>query len=489
MNIKIDRVKLFSIFEYFILSLIIILSFFVRLYKINSPIADWHSWRQADTASVSRRYLNEGIDLLRPRYYDISSIQTGKFNPDGLRFVEFPVFNVIHLFFYSNFEPILSFDASGRMVSVVSSIFSLVLIYFILKRLSNRWVGLLGAFFYGSMPFNIYFNRTVLPEPLAVCFSLLGLYLFVEYILRDKTIFVLLSGISFSLAILTKPYTVFYGLPVIYLAYKKFGFIGLFRNKALLISLDIVLIPFFLWRGWMSKDQFFIGIPHAEWVFNGDGIRFKPSFWRWIFGERVGTMILGVWGVVPFVYGVSASIRYVKRYSMFFLYLIAGTAVYLSVVATANVKHDYYQILIVPPICMALSYGAYYLVKETKFVVDKILLIFCIFMMVGVGFYEVRGFYSINHPEIIEAGSALEKVADEDALVVAPYNGDTTFLYYTKRAGWPVVDTSFEKLIERGASYYVSVSKGDSDTVTLKSRYEILLEEENYIIIDLRKPL
>src|SRR3989344_7731029 len=82
--------------EYFLISIILFLALVTRLYKVKSPIADWHSWRQADTASVTKIYVEEGIDLLRPRYHDISSIQTGIFNPQGLRLVEFPIFNVIH---------------------------------------------------------------------------------------------------------------------------------------------------------------------------------------------------------------------------------------------------------------------------------------------------------------------------------------------------------------------------------------------------------
>ena len=80
------------------LVVIIILGFLVRTWHINFPIADWHSWRQVDTASVSRIYLEEGINVLAPRYYDISRIQTGMLNPQGLRMVEFPVYNLIHVF-------------------------------------------------------------------------------------------------------------------------------------------------------------------------------------------------------------------------------------------------------------------------------------------------------------------------------------------------------------------------------------------------------
>jgi hypothetical protein len=53
---------------------ILCLAFGLRLYKINNPIADWHSWRQADTAAVARNFDKFGFDILHPRYDDISNI-------------------------------------------------------------------------------------------------------------------------------------------------------------------------------------------------------------------------------------------------------------------------------------------------------------------------------------------------------------------------------------------------------------------------------
>src|SRR4030066_1552046 len=93
-------------FEYFLLAIILILGFTVRLYKIDSPIADWHSWRQADTASVSKVYVQQGINLLIPRYQDISKIQTGIFNPNGYRMVEFPFYNAANAVLATNFRSI-----------------------------------------------------------------------------------------------------------------------------------------------------------------------------------------------------------------------------------------------------------------------------------------------------------------------------------------------------------------------------------------------
>src|SRR3989344_9594997 len=101
------------------LVLIIAVAFMLRLYKIDNPIADWHSWRQADTAAVTRNFHKFGFNPFVPRYNDISNVQTGFDNPNGYRFVEFPLYQVI-VFFVSylfGFLPI-SIDMWHRIVSV-----------------------------------------------------------------------------------------------------------------------------------------------------------------------------------------------------------------------------------------------------------------------------------------------------------------------------------------------------------------------------------
>ena len=36
-----------------------------RLYRVTGPVADWHSWRQSDTAAVARNFTKFGFDPFR----------------------------------------------------------------------------------------------------------------------------------------------------------------------------------------------------------------------------------------------------------------------------------------------------------------------------------------------------------------------------------------------------------------------------------------
>lgn len=476
----INRLKELIKKEYFLLFLIIIFAFAVRLYKIGSPVADWHSWRQADTASVTKIYVNEGIKLLYPRYHDISSIQTGMFNPEGLRFVEFPIFNLIHAALYKAY-PKLSLEVWGRLLSIISSLVSTYAVFLLGKRFIGRWGGVLASFFFAFLPFNIYFSRVILPEPMTVTFALVSLWLFAKYIDTERNISLYLSAISFALAMLIKPFAFFYTIPIAYLAIKKYGVKGILKNKKLLLAIDIAIVPFFIWRIWMN--QFPAGIPFWKWAFNGDRIRFRPAFWRWIFGERLGRLILGTWGLVPFSFGVLS-----KKKDFLNHMLLLGMLFYLIVFATANVRHDYYQIILIPSVALLLAQGVLSLwkYKQGTLYLSRFMLIFSILMMFGSSAYQVREFYKINHPEIITAGKVVDKIAPKDALVIAPYNGDTAFLYQTGRSGWPAIDDSIERLVEKGADYYVSVNLGHPDTQAVMKKYKIIEQNENFIIADLR---
>lgn len=473
------KFELFSrkgVIEYILLSLILILGFAVRLYKIDNPVADWHSWRQADTASVSRIYVEKGINLLYPRYHDISSIQSKISNPNGYRMVEFPVYNAVNALLAVNFK-FLSLEEWGRLITIFSAIITSFFLYLIGKRLMGTAGGILSAFFYLFIPFNIYFTRVILPDPMGVTFAVISLWAFLKFADEDKGVFFYLSTVFFALAMLIKPYLGFYLVPIMYLAGEKKVL------KKTFYFFVIAFVPFVAWRIWESR--FPEGIPLFTWAFNGDAIRFRPAFFRWIFGERLGKLILGIWGLILFVFGVLKP----KGKNSFINWFLLGALFYVVVVATANVKHDYYQILTIPAISLALASGTIFLWTNTFFskTLSRILVAFSILMMLMVGWEEVKGNYMINHWEIIDAGREIDRITAKDALIIAPYSGDTAFLYQTNRSGWPVVDDSIDHIIQKGADYYVSVDLTSTDTLNFQKMFATVKETNAYIILDLHQ--
>lgn len=467
--------------EILALALILSIGFSLRLYKINAPIADWHSFRQADTASVTR-YMQTGEgSLFYPKYHDISRVQSGMDNPEGFRYVELPIYNFItaKLFQYVG---IFNLEVWGRLVSILCALATASLLFLLGKRYISPVGGLLATLFYLFLPFNIYFTRTLLPEPMAVFLGVLALFLFSEFIERKSNSYLLASAFIFALAILVKPYIAFYGVPIGYLALSKYKLRNILANLYFVSAFTIVVLPFFAWRYFISAHP--EGIPFWAWTFNGDGIRFKPAFWYWILGERLGKLILGFLGILPFAVGIMATD--VKR--RFLHYFALGMLLYVSTIATANVKHDYYQVLIIPMVALVVSWGSIKLwyTKDLNQKVARFVLIIALGVMFMTGAMQVREFYKINHPEIIEAGKMVDKLTPNDALIIASYNGDTAFLYHTKRRGWPVVELPIDELIAKGASYFVSVNLNDRQTIEFIERFETVSRTNSYVLLKLK---
>ena len=480
------------------LFIIIFLAFIVRLYKIDNPVADWHSWRQADTSAVTRNFIKFGFNLLYPRYDDLSNIASGKDNLQGYRFVEFPIYNALTLFSHKIFTQLpFSVEIWGRLVSIFASLASIYFLYLICCRLLNKEIALLSAFFFAFLPYNIFYSRTILPESLMVACTLAMTWFFLKWMEQitknkeqrtdNKINYYLIYGLTTifaSAALLLKPFAGFLFIPLVYLIWKKKGFRGFF-NPLVILFFVCSIVPFFLWRFWISR--FPEGIPAWQWLLNGDGIRFKGAYFYWLFGERLAKLILGYWGLPLLSLGLLVKS---KKESFFFYWWGLAMLFYVSVVATGNVKHDYYQVISIPIICIFLAKGAYFLLSEGKKIFHSVFcslfFVLCLLFMFAFSWHEIRTLYWINKPEIVEVGRIADNILPKDAKVIAPYGGDTAFLYQINRQGWPIGFGIAEK-IKKGAAYYISVDPEDPEAKELAEEYKVLEKTEKYIIIDFIK--
>jgi hypothetical protein len=99
----------------------------------------------------------------------------------------------------------------------------------------------------------------------------------------------------------------------------------------------------------------------------------------------------------------------------------------------------------------------------------------------------IKSLYQINNGVIVEAGEYADKILPKDAIVVAPYQGDTSFLYQINRPGWPVVAFPIKDLIDQfKVTHYISVNY-DAKTKWLMKKYTVLEENPKFVIIDLTR--
>lgn len=463
--------------------LVLLLALALRLFRIESPVLDWHAFRQADTASVTREYVKQGVDLLHPKYQDLSNIQSGLDNIQGWRMVEFPLINAL----IATVLKVVPFNLVifSRLLAASVSVLGIWFFYQLLSRLGTKGQALWGAWWLAVLPYAIYYSRAVLPEPFMLTFLLISLYAFDRWLTDKSWRWWILSWMLLALAILLKPFVLFFA-PV-------FLVLTLIRSKErawldyrwYLFGLSVWL-PFVAWRNWIT--QFPSGIPAADWLFNSNGIRWRPAWFRWLFWERVGKLMLGGVGLLIAVF--SFPLKKISSLDWLNLSWWLSALIYLSLIATGNVQHDYYQVLLIPGIALTAALGSLKLFKvlQQKLPIDLALTILGVLVgasLVG-AWTQVSGYYNLNHREYLLAGAAVDQLTPPDALVIAPAFGDTQFLFQTNRRGWPI-GFEIDKKIALGAQYYITTSY-DDEARELASRYTIVKQTNDYILIDLTTP-
>ncbi len=117
-----------------------------------------------------------------------------------------------------------------------------------------------------------------------------------------------------------------------------------------------------------------------------------------------------------------------------------------------------------------------------KYIVAVVFIVFSL----SFSWYYVRDYFNINNRAIVEAGAAVDRLTPKDARVIAVYNGDTSFLYQTKRKGWASQEKDFSEMIQMGASYLALVNPTKQD-LNLGKEFQIIDQTKDYIIFDLLK--
>ena len=464
-----------------LLGVIFFITLLPRLYKIDNSITDWHSFRQADTAMVARNFADEGFNILHPRTDNILAISDSKKpNPQGLTFLEFPIYTLIVGFVWDIFGV---YESSARLVSAIFASFSAVFLFLLVRKFSNSRVAIIASLVFALMPYSIYYGRVIMPNSTMVCLGLASLWLFSRYYFNNSKISFFLSSVLFALASLSYPYVVFWLIPIIYLALIKDGlfYYSLKYYGFLLMS----FIPLVLWRAWGANyPEAQIG---SNWYLNYGDIRFSGAFFRWLIFERLAKLILGTGGFVLMFFGLIA--RRQNKENYFYFVWLFSMILYFVIFASSNVRHDYYQYIYMPVLAVFVALGIDHLLKAGQSLVEKSIsvsvAVFLIIISIAFGYFEVKGYYLTNN-DIVEAGKKADELLSANDKVIAPLAGDLSLLYYVNRPGWAEFYEEMSVFKDQGATAVVSL-KFDEGIEKLAKENKVLYRTNKYIIISLNK--
>ena len=207
----------------------------LRIHGMDAGLGDHDTWRQLETASIARNFLDEP-SILWPR------VNWGEPGP-GYVEAEFQLFPwVVHVLYRVCGE-----DAwLGRALSVL--FFALSCWPF--HRLASRWLGARGVVFamalYCFAPILFRFTRTFMPEATVVLMAMVALERFVAWVDSGRRAQLLASAVAMALAILVKPTSIHLGLVLAVLAAWRHG-TSFLRRGDLWLFAAIALLPGAAW--------------------------------------------------------------------------------------------------------------------------------------------------------------------------------------------------------------------------------------------------
>jgi 4-amino-4-deoxy-L-arabinose transferase-like glycosyltransferase len=477
--------------------IILAVALITRLYHINFPVSGWHSWRQADTAAIAKNFYENGFQILYPQI-DWRGNTTGYVESE-FHIYPFAVSLIYSIFGFS--------DMWGRVLSVIFSLFTISGIYLLTKQIISEKTALWAAFIYAIIPLNIYYGRAFMPESLMLMCSVYGIYFFYRWTESEAIKYLIYSYFFITLAVLTKIPTLYLGLPLLYLSYRKFSKSFLIKWH-LWIYVLLLLIPVGLWY-YHSHNLFLqTGLTFNIWGFGTDKwgnidllVTFK--FYNDVFFKSIAERHLTYAFFIPFIIGI-----FIKRKTKFeklFDWWIISVIIYILIVAKGNQVHEYYNLPFVIPavVFIAKAFSKFFdinLIKNYK-VKPAVNWLFLLFLITGFSLsylrYERFMKSESTNSVLFHLAESVKTLTSENDLIIAVNDGNPIVLYRCNRKGWNcyVNQIDQEFLIERinkGAKYLIGEESFFNNERKSKSlerlinTYKTIVRKKDYFILDLK---
>lgn len=421
--------------------------FCLRLYKITNPPLDYSSWRQCDTDSIARNFVEYKFNILYPQL-----------NYDG------PMPNYVQLEFQTTtfiiavLYKLFGYSAViGRIVPIAFFMGSCYFLYQCVKRRSGINTAILSVFFYGILPINIVFSRNIMPESALMFFTLGAIYYFLSWIDDGKLTQYILSAIFSMMAVATKIPAILICLPMIYLSVKKYKK-KIIKNPYIIIFPVLVLaLPciYFQWLGTVSEQSYVNGIGNNIILPNFLTSIFKPDNLLYL-SSQFSDKIFTIPGIILFFLGLV--IKKNKEEHYYYIWLLAACLHCAFIDAVIHL--DYYLLFITPVISIFMGIAARRILSRKRYryffylAVSAVLVTDVIF---------VNNAYMVQENYITVGYHVMSRTSKDDLIIIGKDSPE--LLYTSGRKGWRLYngilnEGSIEKLAGEGAQYFVPAIQG-----------------------------
>ena len=416
-----------------------------HFYYVTAPPNGYHHWRESDTMSITANYYFEDMDFLKPRVN-----QRG--NTSGITGTELPVYQYVpallfHVFGFSHAIP--------RLLTLLAGCLGLWLFYRIVRRTSGTEPAAFSVIALAFAPLYFFYSFKIMPDIWMLTALLAAVDCYLTFLRRGLFRYWLASALLLTVSGSIKPISLAVYLPFLYLWWTEEN-----RNpKALLRLVAYAVVTFGPVLGWFlharsmnelyGTTAFYMGHRLGDFASLSKALFYKKLFAQWPWELWVG------WHFVPvFIFGLVAGFR-AGKIRLWLVWMLASYIMFALVSAHAC-SHDYYTLIIVPPIAAIAGIGLHrlYLAGRVWKLVAVVLIIIApvsAFMRVISRFDETETFYRVR--------ADVDEVIPPDALVMVRDNTNAIRLYQLNRKGWPLLReadlNTVRKYIALGAEYII----------------------------------
>jgi 4-amino-4-deoxy-L-arabinose transferase-like glycosyltransferase len=437
----------------------------LRLPHLTGPLDDPHSWRQCDTAEMSRVFAREGIDLLRPSVAWLGAHRTLIF--------EFPLPEALAALPAAawGWDPLWD-----RLVALAATAVAALYLFRIARELAGSEVARLATVLFVAAPLVQFYSRAAHVDPFATAAAHAFLHHALRAVRGGGVGHGLAAALAGALAAMVKvPYLV----PVLApLAWAMVRAPRRGRVAGLLLG-AVVAAAFVAWRAHVRAVNG--AAPDWDWL---PGYYKEVDPWWWYVGQWRQRLEPGAWATlaqrlaweVATPLGAALALAGLARRGhgqahdarVPVALWLAAALLYLLVFFPLNVIHNYYQFPFAAPLAGAAALGLVALAGEhggprraAAWAALAAVLALAVVLPVRRGWYRVDAVR-------VAAGAAIAAHTPPGELVVVVDRGseytDPRLLHRADRHGWAVraEDVSpglLARLVDEGAAHLAWVEE------------------------------
>jgi 4-amino-4-deoxy-L-arabinose transferase-like glycosyltransferase len=393
----------------------------------------------------------------------------------------------------------------GRAVSVAFFALSVPFFYRLVRLTSDVHTARWAVAIYTLTPLSIFASRAFMPDMASLSLSLVALALFDMWLQgAPHAPLFLATTLVISLAILVKPPAVLIGVPLLAMAWGKYGVRAVCRRELVMMAALALGAPL----AWYAH-AYRVSLIHPPYHFFGTGVlEIVPVAWYVEIVRRLAMSSLTPLVAAAMLVGLVVPARPASTW-VFHWWLLA-LLVFVVIAGWGNHQHDWYQLPLVPVAAAlagrACAWGFGRAARRTGATPARLGAGVLVAGLAAAAYIAATPHYAPKRLAWWQAGLALNRLTPPGTLVLIADYGDPTAFYYSQRQGWhflqdfgsPPVDSQqaigeLEERRREGASYLAFMRNTfwwlehyPAFRAHLEAHYRRIRETEAYWIFDLR---